>query len=53
VERIGIHRRHDRRLVTRLLNDVEPFTVVAGTDGRVIGTRKRDLLELEPRVDDY
>lgn len=32
--------------------DVEPFAVVAGTDGRVIGTRKRDLLELESRVDD-
>lgn len=32
--------------------DVEPFTVVAGPDARVIGTRKRDLLELESRVDD-
>jgi len=32
--------------------DVEPFTIVAGADGRVVGTRKRDLLELESRVDD-
>ena len=32
--------------------DVEPFTIVAGPDGRVIGERKRDLLELESRVDD-
>jgi len=32
--------------------DVEPFTIVAGPDARVIGTRKRDLLELESRVDD-
>jgi len=32
--------------------DVEPFTIVAGPDGRVVGARKRDLLELERRVDD-
>jgi galactoside O-acetyltransferase len=32
--------------------DVEPFTIVAGPEARVIGTRKRDLLELELRVDD-
>ena len=32
--------------------DVEPFTIVAGPDARVIGERKRDLLELESRVDD-
>jgi galactoside O-acetyltransferase len=31
--------------------DADPFTIVAGTDGRVIGTRKRDLLDLESRVD--
>lgn len=31
--------------------DVEPFTIVAGPDTRVIGERKRDLLELESRVD--
>ncbi len=32
--------------------DIEPFTIVAGPDARVIGMRKRDLLELESRVDD-
>ena len=32
--------------------DVEPFTIVAGADTRVIGTRKRDLLELESRIVD-
>jgi dTDP-4-amino-4,6-dideoxy-D-glucose acyltransferase len=32
--------------------DVEPFTIVAGPDQRVIGARKRDLLELESRIDD-
>ncbi len=32
--------------------DVEPFTIVAGHDARVIGTRKRDLLELESRLAD-
>jgi galactoside O-acetyltransferase len=32
--------------------DVAPFTIVAGTDQRVIGERKRDLLELESHVDD-
>jgi dTDP-4-amino-4,6-dideoxy-D-glucose acyltransferase len=32
--------------------DVEPFTIVAGPDARVIGERKRDLLELESRLDD-
>jgi dTDP-4-amino-4,6-dideoxy-D-glucose acyltransferase len=32
--------------------DIEPFTIVAGPDARVIGTRKRDLLELESRVED-
>jgi galactoside O-acetyltransferase len=32
--------------------DVAPFTIVAGADMRVIGERKRDLLELEQRVDD-
>jgi galactoside O-acetyltransferase len=31
-------------LVTK---DVPPFTIVAGTPAKVIGQRKRDLLELE------
>jgi galactoside O-acetyltransferase len=30
--------------------DVPPFTIVAGPDGRTIGERKRDLLELEQRL---
>lgn len=38
--------------VSIVKRDVEPFTIVAGPDARVIGTRKRDLLALESRVDD-
>ena len=30
--------------------DVPPFAIVAGPDGRQIGERRRDLLELERRV---
>jgi dTDP-4-amino-4,6-dideoxy-D-glucose acyltransferase len=32
-------------------HDVAPFAIVVGTDGRVIGERSRDLIELERRLD--